>query len=375
MTGEHDAAWRDPAAVAAQWDLPPGSASPLLRHSVRGAWWETLERCGICLLVSREYEHMLLALAVVDGRPQTTFLRLPHPSGIAVDREHSRVHVAATRNPNQVYTLAPADAEGRPLVPTGSLYYPGRLYLHDLAHVGGWLHGNAVGLNCVVRLSPDGSFEPVWWPRSVDRKGSPDDRHNWLQLNSIAAGKTLAQSFFSASAAVPGHRRPGHRDFPVDRRGVIFSGRTREPVATGLTRPHSARLHESRLWVDDSGYGTVGTVDGGRYLPIAAPGGWTRGLCFHGDVAFVGTSRVLPRFHRYAPGLDPARARCGVHAVDTRTGEVLGSLTWPAGDQIFALDWLPLTATQGLPFRVRPQASRIRDLFYDFRTTPKETAS
>ena len=32
--------------------------------------------------------------------------------------------------------------------------------------------------------------------------------------------------------------------------------------------------------------------------------GWTRGLWFHGSTAFVGASRVIPRFSNYAPGFD-----------------------------------------------------------------------
>src|SRR5204863_6287126 len=135
---------------------------------------------------------------------------------------------------------------------------PGCLYLHDLALVGGELYGNAVGQNAVVRLSPEGRYERVWWPRSIERAGRPDFRRNYLQLNSIAAGRDLAGSFFSASAEAPSPRRPGQRHFPVDRRGVIFSGATREPVARGLTRPHSARLWQGALWVDNSGYGEVG---------------------------------------------------------------------------------------------------------------------
>src|SRR5206468_2789364 len=126
--------------------------------------------------------------------------------------------------------------------------------------------------------------------------------------------------FFSASADAMGRLRPGDPDFPVDRRGVIFSGRTREPVVRGLTRPHSARLRRGQLWVDNSGYGEVGVCRDGRLDVVARPGGWTRGLAFAGDVAFVGTSRVLPRFERYAPGLDPARCVCAVHALDARTG-------------------------------------------------------
>lgn len=342
----------------------------LLHVRVRGDWWGLLDRLGVTLLVSREYEHLLVAFTVDRGRPRISFLPLPHPSGIAVDRTkgRERVLVASTRNPNQLYEFRPVRGDGSPLLPITSSFYPGSLYLHDLAFVGGRLHGNAVGQNAVVRFDRRGDVERVWWPRSVEIDGEPDFRLNYLQLNSIAAGASLATSFFSASAAEITRRRPGHRSFPVDRRGVIFSGRTREPVVRGLTRPHSARLKDGRLWVNNSGYGEVGIAENGGFMAVGRPGGWTRGLAFADSVAFVGTSRVIPRFRQYAPGLDLDESTCGVHALDTTSGLVLASATWPAGNQVFGVEWIPRSVTHGWPIPMgRQQQRRLRELFYTFR--------
>ena len=351
-----------------------------LRHRARGRWWEVLAEAGVTLLVTREYEHLVLALSHAGDVPTVTFLPLAHPSGLAVDRERQRVFIAATRNPNEVYELAPVTGalprldvrEGAcqttALVPVGSRFYPGSLYLHDLAIVAGALHGNAVGQNAVVRLEPEAVAVPVWWPACIDAGDGPLFGRNHIQLNSIAAGEELVSSFFSASTDAIGRLRPGHLNFPVDGRGVVFSGATREPVVRGLTRPHSARLHHGRVWVDDSGYGRLGVVDGGEFHEVTRLPGWTRGLVFHDGVAFVGTSRVLPRFRRYAPGLDVDRSTCAVHAVDVASGEVVGSITWPAGDQIFALELIPTTMATGLPFAVRRSRRRDRDLFYTFTT-------
>jgi uncharacterized protein (TIGR03032 family) len=377
----HDAAWRDPIAVTTQWADVRGVDPRLLAHRVRGDFWDVLAGHRLTLLVTREYEHLLVALHVGRRGPEVTYLPLPHPNGLAVDHARGVVHVASTRNPNQIFELAPVTGvsggrngrpmplDRRPLVPVRSRFLPGSLYLHDLAMVGGRLHGNAVGQNAVVRFD-DGGWRRVWWPRTIETPGGPRFDRNHLQLNSIAAGPTLAASFFSASTDVPGARRPGHRDFRVDRRGVIFSGRTREVVVRGLTRPHSARLHGGRLWVDDSGYGGVGVCADGRFTAVAALPGWTRGLGFHQELAFVGTSRILPRFRHYAPGLDPARCVCGVHVLDARDGTVLGSLVWPSGNQIFAVEPVPARFTTGLPLtaRSRTHSAGTRALFSRFVT-------
>jgi uncharacterized protein (TIGR03032 family) len=383
LWARHNAEWRDAAQITSQWAEAAATDPQSLRYRIRGRWWETLASTGMTLLVTREYEHIVMAMCVDEDGPKLSFMRLPHPSGLAVDLKRGTVFLASTRNPNQVYDLAPVkrlaprtdvklDPLGdRPLVPVRSRFLPGSLYLHDLALVGGALYGTAVGENAVVRLYDDGRHERVWWPRCIEGAGGPVFGQNHIQLNSIAAGRTLKQSFFSASTDRIGARRPGHRNFPVDGRGVIFSGKTREVIARGLTRPHSARLHEGKVWVDNSGYGELGIAEGGGFTPVVRLPGWTRGLCFHSSIAFVGTSRVIPRFRQYAPGLDLDRSTCGVHAVDATTGLVLGSLTWPYGNQIFAVEAIPRAISSGFAFSAsRGRAlDRQKKLFYTFATT------
>ncbi|HMV49380.1 MAG TPA: DUF4915 domain-containing protein [Blastocatellia bacterium] len=387
LWARHHAEWRDQAQVVSQWREAAETDPRLLKHKVRGQWWETLAECGITLLVTREYEHLAMAMRCGQNGPEVSYLRLPHPSGLVADKASGRVYIASTRNPNQVYEMLPVrelmprldvklePLANCPLMPLRTRFYPGSLYMHDLALINGVLHANAVGQNAIVRLREDGCYERVWWPRCIETESGPVFGQNHIQLNSIAAGGKLKESYFSASAEKVSARRPGHRNFPVDKRGVIFSGATREPIAGGLTRPHSARLHENRVWVDNSGYGEVGVAEQGRFEPVARLSGWTRGLCFHRRIAFVGTSRVIPRFRQYAPGLDVDSSVCGVHALELETGRVLGSLLWPAGNQIFALDWLPAQATSGFPFPVAGKRGTEREkmLFYAFQAGADNT--
>jgi uncharacterized protein (TIGR03032 family) len=255
---------------------------------------------------------------------------------------------------------------GAPLVPVSSTFYPGSLYIHDLALLGSDLYANAVGQNAVARLKPDGSFERRWWPKCIDHGGAPAFSCNYIQLNSIAAGKDLRSSFFSASSSRIGRRRPGHLNYPVDRRGVIFSGRTREPMCTGLTRPHSARLRRGRVWVANSGYGELGYVSDGRLEVVSRLPGWTRGLCMVKNVAFVATSRIIPRYASYAPGLDVSKSRCAVHAVSCENGAILASAEWPAGNQIFAIDWISDRESTGFLFDARFPKRDTRPVFYAY---------
>jgi hypothetical protein len=56
----------------------------------------------------------------------------------------------------------------------------------------------------------------------------------------------------------------------------------------------------------------------------------------------------------------------GVHAVELSSGRVLGSITWPLGNQIFAVQPLEGIATGGLPFAAgeRGRARWRHDLFF-----------
>lgn len=379
MWESHADDWRDPGQICSQWREASTIDPRLLVSRASARWWDLLARTGLTLLITREYEHLLMAMSAPRGRRHESYLPMPHPSGIAVDRRRNRVYVASTRNPNQVFTLRPksgghalANKKGAvrdlgTLMPVASILYPGSLYLHDLALVGSRLYGAAAGHNAVVSLGADGAFTPVWWPRCVERGGKPVLNRNHIQLNSIAAGPDLRSSYFSASSVSLSPRRPGHLNYPVDRQGVLFSGRTREPVCADLTRPHSARQAGEKLWVANSGYGELGFATGGALEVVARLPGWTRGLCVVGDIAFVATSRVIPRFARYAPGLDVGRSRCAIHAVSVKSGEVLGSLEWPYGSQVFAIDWLDSSEIPGLPFPVGPRRSRREiELFQTF---------
>jgi uncharacterized protein (TIGR03032 family) len=358
-------------------------------YDVSGAFIEVLAELGVTLVVSREYEHFVMALSADADGLDISVARLPHPSGIAIDRTNSLVHIACTRNPNQLLTYGisagslrrddsvTATSDQQRLAPISSRFLPGCMYLHDLAIIGDRLCGNAVGMNAIVDLSA-ADPRPTWWPESIEASGTPEHGRNLIQLNSIAAGPTLAASYFTASTEAPGDRLPGDPHWDVDRRGVVFGG-DRSVIARGLTRPHSARLdNDGVLWVDDSGYGRLcridtgtaatGTAATGTVETVATLGGWTRGLCLIDRIAVVGTSRVLPRFSAYAPGLHPDTSRCGLHLVDLATGGLLGSLWFAHGDQIFAIDWLARTTARhfvGGSSQTDPEATTAA--WYSFR--------
>jgi uncharacterized protein (TIGR03032 family) len=130
--------------------------------------------------------------------------------------------------------------------------------------------------------------------------------------------------------------------------GILMDVASGEVITRGLSMPHSPRWYAGRLWVCESGAGTLGCIDTntGTYEPIAEVPGFTRGLEFAGNLAFVGLSQVresavfsgIPITER----LTAEERTCGVCVIDLRNGQVVGLLRFEtAVHEVFAVTVLP----------------------------------
>lgn len=200
----------------------------------------------------------------------------------------------------------------------------GDLDVHDL---GLSAEGRPVFANtlfsCVATVSDTDSFIPLWKPRFISKLAAEDRCH----LNGLAmeSGKARYVTVVGQSDVADGwreHRASG---------GCVIDVHSDEIVATGLSMPHSPRLHQGKLWLLNSGTGEFGWVDtqAGRFEPVTFCAGYLRGLAFAGDFAVVGLS--LARGNRTFSGLAldaalasrGAEARCGLMVIDLRTGDAV----------------------------------------------------
>jgi uncharacterized protein (TIGR03032 family) len=128
--------------------------------------------------------------------------------------------------------------------------------------------------------------------------------------------------------------------------GLLLDLESNEVVLRGLSMPHSPRWYGGRLWLLESGTGTLGYVDeaAGRYRPIAELPGFTRGLDFCGRLAFVGLSQVRETaVFSGIPITERLQERtCGVWVLDVLTGQTVGFVRFEDGgvQEIFAVQVL-----------------------------------
>ena len=335
----------------------------LMQHEATGPWWDLLRQLGVSLAVSREYEHFILFLGCDQRGPRATALEIPHPSGMAYDEVRDELLVSSTRTPHQLLffkavreadfesEIIPGDFErpqGTVYFPHRSLFLPGDLYIHDVALIDGEIHVTVTGHNFVATVARDGGWERVWWPACVDELAGDAFNQNYLQLNSMSRGEGVAGngSYLTAFSDETSGPKPWKEGYGPRGRGVVFSGATREVVCRGLTCPHSARGNDGRIWLCNSGHGQLGTLESSKqgaieFEAVAEVPGFTRGLAFSGQYAFVGLSRVIDTYEPYAPGLDAAESVCGIAAIDMASGRQAAQLTWPNGYQIYDIQVLP----------------------------------
>lgn len=181
----------------------------------------------------------------------------------------------------------------------------------------------ATAFNCLATISDTASFRPLWRPLFVSALVGEDRCHlNGLAMDGARPAFVTAVSRSDVADGWRDRRRDG---------GVVMDVASGEVVASGLSMPHSPRLHEGRLWVLNSGRGELGWIDPatGAFTPVAFCPGYARGLAFVGRHAVIGLSR--PRRNQTFEGLElderlakaDAVARCGLIVVDLESGRTV----------------------------------------------------
>ena len=299
---------------------------------------EILTHIRASVLVTTYQAGKLLVLGAKDGKLQISFLDYDQPMGLAVSRE-----MIAIGTRKQMHFLVPAhetqagqnDYDGC-FVPRSS-FYTGSIHGHDLGcgQTGLWIVNTL--FSSLATLHDDFSFVPQWRPPFISQLIDQDRCH----LNGMAMENGLPK-FVTAMSQTDS--AAGWRPNKATS-GVVMEVPSGQVVCSQMSMPHSPRLYADRLWVLNSGLGSFGYVDpaNGSYEAVEAMPGYTRGLSFCGQFAFVGLSKI--RETAIFGGVPIAKRRdelrCGIGVVDLTTGKTVAVFQFLSGvTEIFAVEAL-----------------------------------
>lgn len=176
--------------------------------------------------------------------------------------------------------------------------------------------------NCLATLDTKYSFQPVWTPPWIDRVAAEDRCHlNGLAMRDGKPAYVTCVARTNVAGAWREHRKDG---------GIVLDVESGEPVVTGLSMPHSPRLHNGELYCLQSGTGEFGRIDikSGTFEPLCFLPGFARGVAFIGQHAVIGVS--LARRDRTFEGLalqermekEGVPAKCMIAIVNLQTGDI-----------------------------------------------------
>jgi uncharacterized protein (TIGR03032 family) len=306
-----------------------------------------LRRLGASLLVTTYQAGKLVMVRDEGDHLNTHYRTFQSPMGLALAGGGARLAIGTTiqvwefrDNPDVARRLGPAGTHDACYLPRAS-HVTGNVMIHEMVYgAGGQLWFVNTRFSCLATLDPESSFVPRWRPPFVTEL-EPSDRCHLNGLG-LVDGKPKYVTALGETNDMAGWRPNKAKG------GILMDVESGEILCRGLSMPHSPRWYGGRLWVCESGSGTLGTVDldTGRYEVVAAVPGFTRGLDFVGDLAFIGLSQVresavfsgIPITER----LTSEQRTCGVCVVDLRRGEPVALLKFTSGVQeVFAVAVLP----------------------------------
>lgn len=309
-------------------------------HSVVLA--DLLQSLRVSVLLSTYQAGKLVAIGSHNGKPTFSFHSLDQVMGIAVGKD--RIAVGSRR---QIHFLRAAHEVALSLPPHGSFdgcflsrtsFTSGSIHGHELAFGSEGLWVVNTLFSCLCTLDEEYNFYPRWRPPFVSQLIDQDRCHlNGMAIENGVPRYVTVLGQTDEPAGWRSNKKSG---------GAIFDVPSGEVVSSGLCMPHSPRVYRGQLWVLNSGCGELSIVDNrtGRLQVVASLPGYTRGLAFCGDYAFIGLSRIRETnvFGGLPIGEHPDKLHCGLGIVELTTGRTIAMLRFKTGvEELFAVEVIP----------------------------------
>ena len=298
-----------------------------------------LEKLGISVAVSTYQAGKLIMLRNIDGKLNTHYQSYERPMGMCLNATTmylgTKTKIIKFRNvPALRDRLDPPGKADACYIPR-AIQITGGIDVHEMEmDKEGDLWFVNTQFSTLCKLDYDNSFVPVWRPDFV-KELAPEDR---CHLNGLCM-KDGKPKYLTALGKTD--TKGGWRENKKDG-GILIDFDSKEIVLEGLSMPHSPRWYRDKLWLLESGEGSIATVDlkEKKLDAITKLPGFTRGIDFIGPLAVVGISQIresanfggLPITERLKERI------CGVWIVNIETGETLGNVVFTSGvEEIFSV--------------------------------------
>ena len=323
---------------AAQQEAPKGQE--VLRSVHTQSFVQVLKHLN-CSIALTTYQAGHLVFLRAEGDVINTHFRMfRKPMGMAIASERLALGTAQEiwdfRNIRALLPrLEPPGVHDGCFLPR-SMHVTGDIQIHEMVFQGAQLWFVNTVFSCLCTHDFEHSFVPRWRPKFI-LDLAPGDRCHLNGLG-LAEGKPKWVTALGKTNEPRGWRENKKSG------GIVIDIESDEIVSRGLSMPHSPRWYANRLWLLESGTGSLGTIDldSGRYEPLCHLPGFTRGLDFVGHFAFIGLSQVRETaIFSGIPITERLRQEdrcCGVWVVDIRTGQIVAFLKFEdAVQEIFAV--------------------------------------
>lgn len=302
---------------------------------------QLLQQMASSLLVSTYQAGKLVIVRENEGKLNTHFRVYNRPMGLAHDAGRMALGTAVSveyyRNmPEVARKLEPEGRHDAAFLPRHG-HITGNIDIHEMDWAGDELWLVNTRFSCLCTLDNEHSFVPRWRPKFISGYAAEDRCHlNGLE---IVDGRPKYVTALGTTDTAGGWRENKAGG------GVLIDIESDEIICRGLSMPHSPRWYQDKLWVLESGNGTLATVDpdNGQLETVAELPGFTRGLDFLGPYAFVGLSQVRESavFSGISLTERVSERNCGVWVVDIRSGRTVGFLKFEdAVQEVFAVSVL-----------------------------------
>lgn len=297
---------------------------------------EILKQLNISLLISTyQAGKLIIARPEIDkGSLNTHFVGLPKPMGMAVQGNRFAIgtkhEIIEYKNvPGAAPKVEPHNSHDACFIPW-LRHTTGDVDIHEMAYD----HKDRLWFintkfSCLCTRDDNYSFQPEWRPWFISGY-APEDR---CHVNGLAMLEGKPK--YVSSLGV-GNSRGAWRENKAFG-GTIMDIENNKFVIEGLSMPHSPRIYQDKLWVLESGRGSLAYVDlkTGKLETVCELDGFTRGIDFVGDIAFIGLSQIresntfggLPITERLKERI------CGVWIVNIKSGQILGFLKFEGSVQ------------------------------------------